>query len=162
MKNDNELKIKELINSRLPALVLFARQWDHASAEDIVQEAFVKLSRHEPWPDDPVAWLFTVVRNASNNQARSDKRRKHYEKTARSTRPWFLEPDDGEQDRTDRLLRELESLDRDYREVIVAKIWGGLTFEQIAGLFGSSRSSIHRKYREGLDILHRKLESDET
>ncbi len=164
MKNDKELKIKELIDSRLAALVLFARQWRNVAAEDIVQEAFVKLYRHEPWPDDPVAWLFAVVRNASNNYIRSDKRRKRHEERAQSARPWFLKPENDEQGKADdlagTLARELELLDQEYREIIVAKTWGGLTFEQIAELLDSSRSTVHRKYQEGLALLQERLEGE--
>jgi hypothetical protein len=33
-----------------------------------------------------------------------------------------------------------------------------LTFEQIAAMTGSSKSSAHRKYNEGLALLKKKLE----
>jgi RNA polymerase sigma-70 factor (ECF subfamily) len=58
---------------------------------------------------------------------------------------------------TDRLVQELESLELEYREIIVAKIWGGLSFEKIAEMLNSSSSSVHRKYQEGLNRLEKKL-----
>ncbi len=157
MTNDPESKIKELIRSRLPALVLFARQWSHFAAEDIAQEAFVKLYRQDPWPDDPVAWLFTVVRNASNNHVRAGKRRKRHEQEARRSHLWFLPAKDEEEQNGD-LIRALESLDRKDREIIVAKIWGDLTFEQIAELPGCSTAAAHRRYKAGLARLLERLE----
>ena len=39
----NEARIEELVHTRLADLVLFAKQWKHAAAEDVVQEAFLKL-----------------------------------------------------------------------------------------------------------------------
>jgi len=55
------------------------------------------------------------------------------------------------------MIRTLESLDLEYREIIVAKIWGGLTFEEIAAMTGSSRSGVHRKYQEGIRILGERI-----
>ena len=37
------------------------------------------------------------------------------------------------------------------REVIVAQLWGGLTFEQVGELMGSSSSTAHRLYQAGLN-----------
>jgi DNA-directed RNA polymerase specialized sigma24 family protein len=51
----------------------------------------------------------------------------------------------------------LERLSVDEREVIVARIWGGLTFEQIAVVTGISSSSAHRLYIAGLTALRERL-----
>jgi RNA polymerase sigma-70 factor (ECF subfamily) len=153
-EGDREKLIAELVRTKLPALVLFARQWKHDSAEDIVQEAFIRLMRLAAPPQDPVAWLFAAVRNASNYYLRAEKRRKCREdKSLADKKPWFS-PSEGE----DELVAELQSLPFDYRTVIVAKIWGNLTFEQIAAMTGSSKSSAHRKYNEGLALLRKRLE----
>lgn len=147
---EKHARITELVRTRLPALVLFARQWNHDAAEDMVQDAFVKLLRHETWPERPIAWLMTVIRNASNNQARSRKREQYRQQLAFSMKDSFADSSFPE---TDELIRELERLDREHREIIVAKIWGELSFEEIAVLCDSSRSSVHRKYKEGLLLL---------
>ncbi len=153
-EGDREKLIAELVRSRLPALVLFARQWNHDSAEDVVQEAFLRLTQLAELPQDPVAWLFAVVRNGSNQHLRMQKRRKCRENLAQAEKkPWFS-PAEGENE----LVAELQSLPFDCRTVIVAKIWGNLTFEQIAAMTGSSRSSVHRKYNEALALLRKKLE----
>jgi len=151
-EGDRERLIADLVRTKLPALVLFARQWKHDSAEDIVQEAFIRLMRLAEPPQDPVAWLFAAVRNASNHYLRAQKRRKCRENMSLAEKkPWF-----GRTEGEDELVAELQSLPFDYRTVIVAKIWGNLTFEQIAAMTGSSRSSAHRKYNEGLSLLKKK------
>jgi RNA polymerase sigma factor (sigma-70 family) len=149
-----EILIDELVRTKLPALVLFARGWKHDSAEDVVQEAFLRLMRLTEPPQDPAAWLFAVVRNASNQHLRTQRRRQCREqRTATEKKPWF-HPAAGADD----IALELESLPLDCRTVIVAKIWGELTFEQIAAMTGTSRSAAHRKYNEGLALLKRKLD----
>jgi RNA polymerase sigma-70 factor (ECF subfamily) len=40
----------------------------------------------------------------------------------------------------------------------VARLWGGLTFDQIARLQRCSLTTAHRRYHEGLTRLHERLE----
>lgn len=47
----------------------------------------------------------------------------------------------------------LATLATEVREVIVARIWGGLTFEQIGQLVGVSTSVAHRRFMAGLKTL---------
>jgi DNA-directed RNA polymerase specialized sigma24 family protein len=44
------------------------------------------------------------------------------------------------------------------REVIVARIWGGLTFDEIAQLVGCSLPTAHRRYQTGLTELRTRLD----
>ena len=149
--DDKRQLIQELVRDRLPALVLYARQWKHGDAEDVVQDAFLKLYQQDPLPAEPVAWLFAVIRNDSNNHLRSQKRRKQRE----LERPLFQNTDDLPDERE--LIEALQSLPQEHREIITAKIWGGLSFEQIAAIYGSSRSSTHRKYQEGIELLRERI-----
>ena len=150
---ENEARIEELVHTRLPDLVLFAKQWKQNSAEDIVQEAFLKLMKQKVFPDNPVAWLYTTVRNLSNNEYRSHHRRKRRELEVQTNKGLFEVPETEQKEEIEALIRKLESLDLEYREVIVAKIWGGLTFEEIAEMTGTSRSAVHRKWQEGIRRL---------
>jgi RNA polymerase sigma-70 factor (ECF subfamily) len=156
--NENERKIEELVHTRLADLVLFAKQWKHGHAEDIVQEAFLQLMRQKIFPDNPLAWLFTAVRNLSNNELRSQRRRVRREFDMQESKGLFDVPDSEKKEEREHLIKQLESLDLEYREVIVAKIWGGLTLEEIAAMTESSRSAVHRRYQEGIRLLKEKLE----
>ena len=53
------------------ALVLYARQWldDRSAAEDVVQEAFVRLVAQPALPRNARAWLYAVVRNGAQRRA---------------------------------------------------------------------------------------------
>ena len=150
---ENEARIEELVHTRLADLVLFAKQWKQNPAEDVVQEAFMRLMKQKVFPDNPVAWLYTTVRNLSNNEVRSRSRRKRREREVQSGKGLFEVPDTEQKEEIEQLIRQLESLNLEYREVIVAKIWGGLTFEEIAAMTGASRSVVHRRYQEGLQRL---------
>jgi RNA polymerase sigma-70 factor (ECF subfamily) len=156
-KNTDE--IEKLVQSQLPALVLFAKQWKNADAEGIVQEAFLKLMKQKVFPDNPAAWLFTTVRNLAHNEYRSFWRRKRREFEVQTSKGLF---DVSDAEQNEELLNALESLDLQYREIIVAKIWGGLTLEEIAVMTKSSRSNVHRKYQEGIRLLGNMLTEPQT
>ena len=51
----------------------------------------------------------------------------------------------------------LNRLPLEEREVIVAHVWGGMTFAEIAELVGTSTSSVHRRYQAGLQTLRNLL-----
>lgn len=140
-----------------PALILYARQWsDRQGAEDAVQEAFLALARQAELPQQPSAWLYQVVRNSLISAARSRKRSKDREALSSRTEAWFSAVDDQLDAR--QATQSLAELEPDCREVIVARIWGGLTFEQIARLQGCSLTTAHRRYQAGLSQLHERLE----
>ncbi len=148
---DPEL-LGRLIDRHAPALELFARQWCD-SAEDVVQEAFVRLAGQDPTPMEPLAWLFRVVRNGAVNAGIASRRRKRHEKSAAATGTAWFHADTGFEFEPELVQATLATLPIDQREVIVAHLWGGLSFQEIAVLIDSSRSSVHRRYQAGIVTL---------
>jgi RNA polymerase sigma factor (sigma-70 family) len=146
-----------LMTSHAGALALYARQWCDR-ADDVVQEAFVQLARQASAPDDAVAWLYRVVRNAAHSATRADVRRRRREQGAAEERKgWFTSDVETRLD-AEAAAAALESLDDELRETVTAHLWGGLTFEQIAGLMSTSSSTAHRRYEQGLRKLREQLE----
>jgi RNA polymerase sigma factor (sigma-70 family) len=149
-------RLRRLFDGCAAPLELYARQWC-ACPEDVVQEAFIALAGQCPVPDDAIAWLYRVVRNKAISALRSSRRRRRYEAEGAYDRPGELvaSPDD----RIDAAAAEaaLESLPIEQREVVVARIWGGLSFQQIGRLVGVSDSSAYRRYEAGLSALRQKL-----
>ena len=133
-------------------LVLLARQWCLVP-EDVVQEAFLKLSSIRPVPANPAAWLYAVVRNAAISAGRSQRRRATHEQRSRTVQSeWFVhDPTLGID--ADTAVTALQKLPAEEREVIIAHLWGGLTFEEIAQMQSSSSSTAHRYYARGLQQL---------
>jgi RNA polymerase sigma-70 factor (ECF subfamily) len=145
-----------LVDEHASALVLYARQWC-AVAEDVVQEAFVKLFAQGRSPDNPVAWLYRVVRNAAISSARAEQRRsRHQNRKAEQSPGWFIDSASAGLD-AEAAAAALRTLPLEQREVIVAHLWGGLTFAEIAGMVGCSSSTAHRWYLAGLSTLRERL-----
>lgn len=146
-----------LVAAHGPALALFARQWC-GSPDDVVQTAFLKLVRLRIPPDKPVPWLYAVVRNAARDANRAARRRNTYEtRVAANATTWFTPSEDPAGLDAEAAADALEHLPDELREIIVMHLWGGLTFEQIAGVLGSSASTVFRRYCAGLARLRELL-----
>ena len=146
-------QVASLIDAHAAALRLYARQWTVAP-DDAVQEAFGRLMTTTP--DDPVAWLYRVTRNAAIDAGKAESRRKRREQVAAKPERWFAEAArDGLDAAT--AVAALEALPAELREVIVARLWGGLTLDQIAVASGCSVSTAHRRYEAGVAALRERL-----
>ncbi|MBC8352633.1 MAG: sigma-70 family RNA polymerase sigma factor [Planctomycetes bacterium] len=148
--------LSRLLDEYGAALELFASQWTE-TPDDCVQEAFLQLVRQSKPPEQIVPWLFRVVRNRAISLRRSSQRRQRHESAAAMERPSWFQTETNSLIDDAKLTEALRSLSDEHREVIVAKIWGGLPYEQIAEVVGVSRSSAHRRYEAGLRILRERL-----
>ncbi|MFO0961216.1 MAG: RNA polymerase sigma factor [Isosphaeraceae bacterium] len=149
-------RLATLFDAHAPALLLYARQWcDRDSAEDLVQQAFLSLARQTVVPDEVLAWLYRVVRNAAVSRIRFQVRRLRRESAASVPEAWFDRADDRID--AEQATRMLEGLPAENREAIAARIWGGLTFDQIGRLQGCSPATAFRRYRDGLATLQERM-----
>jgi RNA polymerase sigma factor (sigma-70 family) len=145
-----------LIDAHAAALVLYARQWC-AAPEDVVQEAFLKLAAIDPPPRRLLPWLYAVVRNGALSAARSERRRRTYEGRAAARAPaWFVSAEPTGLDAAT-ATAALAELPPEQREAIVAHLWGGLTFDEVAELTDTSAATAYRRYAAGLAALRDKL-----
>jgi RNA polymerase sigma factor (sigma-70 family) len=148
--------LTRLLDEHGAALVLYAQQWCD-SPEDVVQEALLQLVRQAEAPENVVGWVYRVVRNGAISAARSARRRGRREAAAAHRgEPWF-NPSEAQRLDAAAATAALKQLPIEERETIVARLWGGLTLEQIAELTGTSKSTVHRWYQSGLSALRERL-----
>lgn len=142
-------------------LLLVARQWTRSAsdAEDVVQEAFVRYWRQQRGlPGDPLPLLITSVRRAALDLIRRSARRERREQAQvdLQAEAWFEPNRDGDE-RANRLEEAVVQLPSEQREVLVLKIWGELTFAQIAEQLALSPNTAASRYRYALGALRDKL-----
>lgn len=137
--------------------LLYARQQTRAEAdaEDVLQEAIVEAwQRAGGVPDD--ALVFATIRRRSIDLSRSADRRAEREEEQQPDVSWFTP--DVECRETQRLLEvAVNALPENYREVVSLKIWGGLTFQQIADVTEVPLNTAASRYRYALEELRQSL-----
>lgn len=147
-----------------PKLLLCARQWTRtlADAEDVVQEAFARYwKRQRNLPGERLALVITSVRRAAFDLARRNQRRTARETQAEeiwgdASEPLFETPLEGDERRR-AIERALQKIPAEQREVLVLKIWGELTFAQIAAQLELPPNTVASRYRYALESLRKHL-----
>jgi RNA polymerase sigma-70 factor (ECF subfamily) len=141
-------------------LRLIARQWtrSEADADDVIQEAFVRFWKHQRHlPGDPNALVVTSIRRAALDLLRKTDRRALREQSvyADSEMTTWFEPE--EDPRKQALLDTLPTLPAEQRELVVLKIWGELTFEQIGAQLAISPNTAASRWRYAMEALRKQL-----
>lgn len=157
---------KEWLATHGSRLLLFARGWagGRDDAEDLVQDAVLRLWNYQRErgggpPDLPLA--YTTIRFCGLNQGRRERRRRRREEAVvylEDFRDAWFDPgvEDGEEAE---LLREaVKELPAKLREVVTMKVWGGLTFAQIADSLKISPNTAASRHRYALERLAGSLE----
>ncbi len=147
------------LEEQAPRFLLFARQKARreADAQDLVQEAVVEaMQRQGDGRPPPPRLVFATIHRRAIDLARSDVRRAGREEaTAETTaEPWF-DPAVEERELSRLIQDAMSHMDDRYREVITLKVWGGMTFAEIAETLGIPANTAASRYRYGLEELRK-------
>lgn len=133
-------------------------------AEDAVHDAVARLCRRERLDvDDPAAYLFRSVRNAALDQVR--KRRTRLRSAESIFEHTLADPDRQDatpverQEIADRIQQALQTLPEIQRQIVIMKIYGELTFRQIAQALDQPLSTVASRYQKALLALREPMES---
>jgi RNA polymerase sigma-70 factor (ECF subfamily) len=135
---------------------------DEADTRDLLQEIFVKLARDSQLLDgvrDERAFLIRLAHNAAIDLMR---RRGTRERTKEHLATELLSPfatvaDPDEATFRAELSAALQELPEDQRAIVHLKLWGGMTFEEIADALAISPNTAASRYRYGIDKLRNRL-----
>ena len=147
------------------ALLLYARQWTGSlvDAEDAVQEGFVKVCRSQPQDPERIRpLLFKAVKWSALDKLRKQRRREQRETLVMETTPdaaWF---ESGLENREfeEGIAHAMKQLPDEQREVLVMKIWGGLSFKDIAETLDIPQGTAASRYRYALDAVREFLKPE--
>ena len=136
-------------------------------AEDAIHDAFTRLFRHGDKPKgNPAAYMYMSVRNAAIDQIRRNvrdrgRRQSIFEQTDPNAVGHRQTPahDALDTERQQAVRDAIDKLTDEQREVIVMKIYGGLTFDQIAKAVEAPLSTVTSRYRRGLEKMALGLET---
>ncbi len=140
-----------------PRFFLFAKQQTRceADAADVLQETLLELWRRTAGTPPEPALVFATLRRraidlARRNDSRSAREQRWMEDAPGDCPPWFAPDADADHQRIAAALRAIRP---EFAEVVVLKIWGALTFEQISTALCINASTAASRYRYGLEAL---------
>ena len=125
--------------------VLVRLTGDRASAEDLLQETFLKLYRSPPGPEveRPRAWVFAVARNLALDYLRARRSAVSLEDAEPPA------PQDGADLRLD-VEAALARLSPEDRILVTLRLNGGLKFREAARLLGLPLGTALRRYHAAI------------
>jgi RNA polymerase sigma-70 factor (ECF subfamily) len=161
MPGDSELE--RLYDAHAPSLFAFLLNLtrDEADTRDVLQEVFVKIARDETLFRGVRGERGFLIRLAHNAAIDLMRRRGTRERTkvnlAEILSPFAPASDPDEAIFRDELSAALAELPEEQRAVAHLKLWGGLTFEEIATALELSPNTAASRYRYALDKLRGRL-----
>jgi RNA polymerase sigma-70 factor, ECF subfamily len=152
-------EVRQLYDKHGRALLAYACAFvmDVAGAEDILHHVFLRLLQKPPAvPDMPLAYLYRAVRNAALN-VRRDGQRAITHDFATSDLGVLFEHHGGNREAALALQGALFTLSEEQREVVVLRIWSGMTLEEVAALTGVPVNTAASRHRYALEKLREQL-----
>lgn len=141
-------------------LLLWARQQagNESDAEDLLQEAVVESwQRQGDGSPPPLALVYATIRRRAIDRARADSRRRIREETLAAAEPdWFLPDFSGGEDAR-AIQAVIAGLPLEQREVLTMKIWGELSYREIASALDIPLNTAASRYRYALEALRELL-----
>lgn len=133
---------------------------DPASAEDVVQDAFVALHRKVDTlrdPDAALAYLRTSVLNLARSVLRKREVVRRHLKVAEPEATPAADYEALLHDEHRAAVAAVRGLPRRQREVLVLRYWAGLSEREIAQTLGISPGSVKSAASRGMASLHNRL-----
>ena len=147
--------VRRLYEGHGRVLLAYARSFlrDAAAAEDVLHQVFARLLRGGVSIDGPpLPYLCRAVRNVALNDRRRLTREVELE-----PRVMWLEAPAGLQEVGLAIEQAVDSLAADQREIVVLRVWGQLTFQEIGDTLAISPNTAASRYRYGLGKLREML-----
>ncbi|HOZ49804.1 MAG TPA: RNA polymerase sigma factor [Candidatus Hydrogenedentes bacterium] len=127
-------------------------------ADDALQEAFAKVAgRRLARIGNLRAYLYRAVRNAALNSIRERSRRARREETAGAEMCRVFQKSAARREEVEALEEALRTLPSEQREVVILKVWGGLSFAEVAEVVGVPRDTAASRYRYAIEALRRQM-----
>ncbi len=138
---------------------------EQAAAEDVVHDVFVSFARSAgqfQLTGSLRGYLATCVSNLARDKIRARTRQAEALDSVNPIIPGSDNPEQRiiEKEELTRLRQAISQIPYEQREAVMLHLKGGMKFREIANLQGVSVSTIHGRYRYGLDKLRSLLNSE--
>jgi RNA polymerase sigma-70 factor (ECF subfamily) len=140
---------------------LYSLTKNMAEAEDLTQEAFLRYEKKRVsfrGECSEYTMICQIGKNLWKNSLRKTKRQEPLEEDAQDRSQQPFEEQLADRDIALNIHKILHAMPEPYREVFTLRVFGELTFHQIAELFGKSASWAKMTYYRGKSMIVERLE----
>lgn len=160
-------KLYDRYRTRLMTYALYA-VGNRALAEDLLQEAFIRIHRHAGEFDPGrrfSAWAYAITANLCRDELRRSRRRRRLGLSTEAV-PEGVEPaartaspraDAAGREFRDRLGAEVAALPPEQREVIALRFLESMPYAEIAGVLGIPLGTVQSRLHAGVRVLRERL-----
>jgi RNA polymerase sigma-70 factor (ECF subfamily) len=152
-------EVLDLYQCHGPALLAYATGLlgSRASAEDVLHQVFLSLLSKAEQPAEARPYLFKAVRNRALNARRSGARMVALHD---HDQQWLVKPQ-GMMEAGIEVERALRDLPSEQREVVLMRVWGEMTLEEIATVLDVPANTVASRYRYALGKLREILKVED-
>jgi len=156
------LLVQRYMKSAYDIAVHFVK--DHDDAQDVAQEAFVRVHRSLDGfrgDADFGTWLYRIVTNLAMNKIRSRKSRARFEVRSDAMIENMSRPEtgpDGEPDMTAHIERALHELPTLQRAVVLLRHLNGLSTREVSSILACSEGTVKTHLHRGLQKMRKLLD----
>ena len=149
-----DVEIQNLYRQHGPALLAYGASLlgDRAAAEDVLHQVFLEMLGKISMPDEPRPYLFRAVRNRALNSRRGTERL-----TTLDHHEWLVKTEATMQAAIT-IEKAMRDLPTEQREVVVMKVWGEMTLEEMAKVLEIPVNTVASRYRYALGKLREFLQ----
>jgi len=151
-------EVQDLYQQHGPALLAYAASLlgSRALAEDILHQVFIGLLSKAEQPTEARPYLFKCVRNCALNMRRNGARM-----VSLDEQQWLVKPQ-GMMEAGLEVERSLRGLPPEQREVVLMRVWGEMTLEEIATVLDVPANTVASRYRYALAKLREILKVEDA
>jgi RNA polymerase sigma-70 factor (ECF subfamily) len=141
---------------------LYYKTFDRYAAEDLTSTTFMKALEHFPrfqkeQGASVKSWLYRIARNCAIDYYRTQKKDLHIDESWDIATKGSLSEETETKIALEKILTELQKLPEQDRELLILRLWQGLSFKEISVIMEKSEASLKMASSRALQKLKKSL-----
>jgi RNA polymerase sigma-70 factor (ECF subfamily) len=140
---------------------LYYRTLNKHLAEDLTSQTFLKalerIKSYKPGLSAFNTWLYTIARNTLVDYFRAQKPAEPLDDILEKPSAKNMVKEIGAKMDLEKVEKLLEELEPEQKEIILLRVWDGLSFKEIAEVLGKSEAASKMQFGRSIKILQAKM-----
>ncbi len=140
---------------------LYYRTQHKQTVEDLTSVVFMKalerIQSYNPKKSAFNTWLYTIARNTLFDHFRSNKDQSPIDDALGHPSSQNISKEVGIKMEMEKVQKLLDTLDSEQRDLIIMRVWDGLSFKEIAEILGKSEAASKMQFGRSLKFLQSKV-----